>query len=263
MGEKLEMEKLFTVLTVIALGFIAIAYPILMLIGIWSYPVYLIILFWLWIIVSVGWICFCGKKKLSEYVVPILIFDVVFTVFFVLESYSNNYGMFGKEDGWIVAFVPTFCVPAICVSGIALLSVITKRKVEKLKIWAHEINERIRKKENAVEQVLSSLYINQSKIERVEAIVALLGACASDKGMFDYYVTCAKAHRKDLYDKLRKINKKYNLKISMKSYLLSDIIKEYKCLKNKLQEQRISESDISAEKYKEIRNRYNNFMKME
>lgn len=49
---------------IIALGFIAIAYPVFMLIVIWSFPIYVIISFVIWIAPSVIWIL---RKKSKKY----------------------------------------------------------------------------------------------------------------------------------------------------------------------------------------------------
>lgn len=102
---------------IILIGFIAIAFPVLLFIAIWMMPWYIIILYFLWLAASVWAIVKSNgvtwKEKLT---IPTLL-TVLFSIIFLIAMLGNN-EMF--EDGEAIgAFfaAPFFSLPAIYFVG--------------------------------------------------------------------------------------------------------------------------------------------------
>ena len=104
------MDKIF----IAALLFICVAYPILLFIYIWQFPIYVIISYFAWIIITFSWIIFSNRKKLSEYIVPVIFFDIVFTIIFA----SGTQDVLFWEDEPIMSWIaPSLCLPAMLYIG--------------------------------------------------------------------------------------------------------------------------------------------------
>ena len=79
----------FAKLQLLAIGIICVAYPILLFFMIWSQPTYVIISYFVWIACTLGWICIGEKKKISEFIVPVLIMLLIFTCIYA-SGYSER-----------------------------------------------------------------------------------------------------------------------------------------------------------------------------
>lgn len=105
------MEWIF----IIAIGFICIACPILILLYLEWMPWYVSVLFVVWILSCISTIVFAKSKKWYERLIPSFIFTVIFTIVFMASIDTDHY-MFDENNGlWVVA--PTLSLPAFYIIG--------------------------------------------------------------------------------------------------------------------------------------------------
>lgn len=107
-------------IVLIAIGFICLACPILILLYLQWMPWYVSVAFVVWFVSCIGTIAFSkGKeKKWYERMVPSFILTFIFTVLF-LSTMDTDYYMFDENTGlWVVA--PTLSLPALYLIGIWL-----------------------------------------------------------------------------------------------------------------------------------------------
>lgn len=100
-------------IVLIAIGFICLACPILILLYLQWMPWYVSVAFVVWFVSCIGTIAFSkGKeKKWYERMVPSFILTFIFTVLF-LSTMDTDYYMFDENTGlWVVA--PTLSLPAL------------------------------------------------------------------------------------------------------------------------------------------------------
>lgn len=110
------MEWIF----IIAIGFICLACPILILLYLQWMPWYVAVAFAIWLVTCVGTIALSkGKdKKWYERMVPSFIATVIFTVLFLAAMDTDHY-MFDENIGlWF--FAPTLSLPAFYLIGMWL-----------------------------------------------------------------------------------------------------------------------------------------------
>lgn len=110
------MEWIF----IIAIGFICLACPILILLYLQWMPWYVAVAFAIWLVTCIGTIALSkGKdKKWYERMVPSFIATVIFTVLFLAAMDTDHY-MFDENIGlWVVA--PALSLPAFYLIGMWL-----------------------------------------------------------------------------------------------------------------------------------------------
>ena len=103
----------FAKLQLLAIGFICVAYPILLFIMIWSQPTYVIISYFVWIACMLGWICIGEKKKISEFIVPVLVMVLVFTCIYASGYSERDF----EEDPFFILATSALSTPAFCYVG--------------------------------------------------------------------------------------------------------------------------------------------------
>lgn len=102
---------------IIAIGFICIACPILILLYLELMPWYVSIVFALWILVCITTLAFSKSKgkKWYETMVPSFISTFIFTIVFMASMDTDHY-MFDDNIGlWVIA--PTCSLPAFYLIG--------------------------------------------------------------------------------------------------------------------------------------------------
>lgn len=105
------MEWIF----IIAIGFICIACPILILLYLEWMPWYVSVLFVIWILSCISTIVFAKSKKWHERLIPSFIFTVIFTIVFMASIDTDHY-MFDENNGlWV--FAPTLSLSAFYIIG--------------------------------------------------------------------------------------------------------------------------------------------------
>ena len=174
------MDKIYMA----ALLFICAAYPILLFIYIWQFPIYVIISYFAWIILSLGWIIFSIRKKLSEYIVPIILFDVVFTIIFASGRQDVSFWNDETVMSWIT---PSFCLPAIIFIGIILRedrADSIKEKEENLRTSFKTYIERKIYEISKFEEQLNNCNISD---KTTSSLIQLLAICTNDNGLKTLY----------------------------------------------------------------------------
>lgn len=107
------MEWIF----IIAIGFICIACPILILLYLQWMPWYVAVIFALWIIACITTVVFSKSKnkKWYEILLPSFIFTFIFTIVFMTSMDVDHY-MFDENTGlWVIA--PACSLPAFYLIG--------------------------------------------------------------------------------------------------------------------------------------------------
>ena len=174
------MDKIY----IVALLFICAAYPILLFIYIWQFPIYVIISYFAWIILSLGWIIFSNRKKLSEYIVPIILFDLVFTIIFA----SGTQDVLFWEDETVMSWIaPSLCLPAIIYIGIKLGAVHAdsiKEKEENLRKAFKTCIEQIIYEISKFEEQLNKCNISD---KTTSSLIQLLAICTNDNSLKTLY----------------------------------------------------------------------------
>lgn len=110
------MERLF----IIAIGFICLVCPILILLYLQWMPWYVAIAFVIWIVICVGTIALSKEKEKKWYkrMVPSFVATFIFTVLFLAAMDTDHY-MFDENNGlWVVA--PVLSLPAFYLIGMRL-----------------------------------------------------------------------------------------------------------------------------------------------
>ena len=110
------MERLF----IIAIGFICLVCPILILLYLQWMPWYVAIAFVIWFVICVGTIALSKEKEKKWYkrMVPSFVATFIFTVLFLAAMDTDHY-MFDENNGlWVVA--PVLSLPAFYLIGMRL-----------------------------------------------------------------------------------------------------------------------------------------------
>lgn len=168
------MEWIF----IIAISFICIACPILILLYLEWMPWYVSVLAVIWIISCISTIVFSKSKKWYERLIPSFIFTVIFTVVFMTSIDTDHY-MFDENNGlWVVA--PTLSLPAFYFIGGRLngkrLAREDKRRTEYNEIVDKEIKNRL----GEIEELDRAI---KGKICTIH-LLDLLGHCGAEAEQF-------------------------------------------------------------------------------
>lgn len=170
------MDKIY----IVALLFICIAYPILLFISIWEFPIYVIISYFAWIMLSFGWIIFSNREKLSEYIIPIILFDIIFTIVFA----SGTQDVLFWEDETIMSWIaPSLCLPAIIYIGIKLGGV----RADNIKEKEDNLRESIK---TCIEQKISEILKFEEQLNKCNisdkttgSLIQLIAVCTNDNSL--------------------------------------------------------------------------------
>ena len=174
------MDKVMMVGLIIA----CIAYPLFVISTIWSFPVYVIICFFLWMLISLGTICYNKSSKFSDYIVPLIILDIVFTMIFGIEAGSVE---FWEENIAMAWFSPSFSLPAICLLGIKIRSWHESRAI-RIEVQARkELENVINKKLETISKFVQLLHKCNMADNSVQKLLTLLNSCLDDSSLITLY----------------------------------------------------------------------------
>ena len=143
------MEWIF----IIAIGFICIACPILILLYLQWMPWYVSVLFVVWILASIGTTAFTKskEKKWYEKLIPTFIFTIFFTIVFMTSMDTDHY-MFDENTGlWVVA--PALSIQAFYVIGGWLNEKWLKRQDQKRNKHNHSVDKKIKQKLHEIQEL--------------------------------------------------------------------------------------------------------------
>lgn len=166
------MEWIF----IIAIGFICIAYPIILFLYIWYMPVSVIVIYFIWLLGSIASIALSkgnNKKWYEEGAIAFLL-TVIFTIIFVGSIDTDHY-MFDENNAmWFLA--PTLCLPMIIFVGCKLKSSVEKSRLEKQEQCIKELNnEKIK-----LESEILTLRVQLRSCDEINRFLNLLGNCGCD-----------------------------------------------------------------------------------
>ena len=170
------MEFLLECLCMLAIGFLCIAAPIMLLISLQWMPWYVCVSFAVWILACIGTIVFSESKdkKWFERLLPSFLFTIIFTLVF-LCSIDTNYDMFDKNNAfWAIA--PALCLPAFYQIGDWLSKKWLKKqeaaRVEQIK----EIDAQLRSKRIQLQHLQRSIRGKTAVVHLLE----LMDDCGND-----------------------------------------------------------------------------------
>lgn len=241
----------FAKLQLLAIGFICVAYPILLFFMIWSQPTYVIISYFVWIACTLGWICIGEKKKISEFIVPVLILLLIFTCIYA-SGYSER--DFEDEPFFILA-TPALSTPAFCYIGYKMAISRQNKRMEQIHVWIKSLNECYKKKiegSNKVITLIQNAYSDEKKIERM---LNLLDAC-SGSDLQNCFGQKVIGTNQELIVQINGIVSSYSLMIELENKTLGDILDEMQLLKNEYKKKIYSEKQIELNSYGEIKSEY-------
>lgn len=241
----------FAKLQLLAIGFICVAYPILLFFMIWSQPTYVIISYFVWIACTLGWICIGEKKKISEFIVPVLILLLIFTCIYA-SGYSER--DFEDEPFFILA-TPVLSTPAFCYIGYKMAISRQNKRMEQIHIWIKCLNECNKKKIEGSNQVITLIQNAYSDEKKIERMLNLLDAC-SGSDLQNCFGQKVIGTNQELIVQIKGIVSSYSLMIELENKTLGDILDEMQLLKNEYKKKIYSEKQIELNSYGEIKSEY-------
>ena len=242
----------FAKLQLLAIGFICVAYPILLFIMIWSQPTYVIISYFVWVACMLGWICIGEKKNISEFIVPVLIMLLIFTCIYA-SGYSER--DFEEEPFWILA-TPTLSTPAFCYIGYKMAVSRQSKKMEQIHIWIRSLNEYYKKKIEGLNKVITLIQNAYSDEKKIERMLSLLDACSGNDLQFCFGKKVIGANQ-ELLVQIKDIVVKYSLPVEFANKTLGNIWDDMLLLKSEYENKIYSEKEMGIASYTSIKNEYN------
>ena len=160
----------FAKLTLAAIGFICVAYPVVMLIVAFMMPWYILISYFVWIIVSV--LLMKHEKKYA--IIVTIVLTVIFTIIFRISIPYSNTGSFFEENILMAYLMPILNLPSIFYIGHKLkkLSEANKhKKKEELRTQAIELYDKLIEEKK---KAWDTIYRFQKDYQRIDDFLLLL-----------------------------------------------------------------------------------------
>ncbi len=241
----------FAKLQLLAIGFICVAYPILLFIMIWSQPTYVIISYFVWIACMLGWICIGEKKKISEFIVPVLIMLLIFTCIYASGYSERDF----EEETFFILATPALSTPTFCYIGYKMAVSRQSKRMEQIHIWIKSLNECYKKKIEGTNKVITLIQSTYSDEKKIERLLRLLDACGGSnlQNCFGQKVIGA---NKELVAQIEDITLKYSLVMEFKNKTLGDILDEMICMKSEYNNKIYSDKGTGIASYGKIKNEY-------
>lgn len=161
---------------IIAIGFICIAFLVILFLYVWYMPWYVIVLYFVWVVSSIASIVFANAKdkKWDERLTISILLTFGYTVVFVSSIDTEHY-MFDEGIGfWGVA--PILNLPAFCFIGNWIRVKIDHWKIQKRQAYVNEIKQEIK----VCEEDIQSLQMQLKNNVVIIHLLALLEKCGSD-----------------------------------------------------------------------------------
>lgn len=237
----------FAKLQLLAIGFICVAYPILLFITIWFQPTYVIISYFVWVACTLGWICVGEKKKVSEFIVPVLIMLLIFTCI-----YASGYSERDLKEEPFLILAPAISTPAFCYIGYKMACYRQSKRMEQIQVWTRSLDECYKKKvegSNKVITLIQNTYADEKKIERM---LSLLDDCNGSDLQNCFGKKVIEANQESLVQ-IKDIVVKYSLPMELGNKTLGDILDEMQELKCEYKNKIYAEKQIELSCYKEIK----------
>lgn len=239
----------------IAIGFICVAFPIILFIRIWSLPIYVIISYFVWIASMLGWISrwirLGRKKKISEFILPIVVMVFVFTCI-----YASGYSEEPYEGGWGLIWIsPALSTPAFCYIGFKIAEYRQERQFEQLKEWITSLNAYYKKEIEGINKIITLIHVAYSDGNQMEKVLGLLDKCTGSDLLLLYTEKSAEKNM-DLIIKIREIATEYAFSNEIENQPIGEISKKMCKLKAECKDRIRSEKEININMYSEIKKEY-------
>lgn len=166
---------------IIAIGFICLACPVLILLYLQWMPWFVSVAFGLWLVSCIGTITFSKRKdkKWYERMIPSFVATFAFTVLFLLSMDTDSY-MFDKNIGlWVVA--PVLSLPTFYLIGMWLNRKWQAKQEEKRQEHNRLIDIQITDKICEIQRLESRI---QDKTVIIN-LVKMLNCCGEDVSQFE------------------------------------------------------------------------------
>ena len=204
------------VVFILAIIFICIAYPILVFIYVWSMPVYVIIAYFIWVFVTIGWICLSERPKISEYVIPAL------------------------------------NVPAFCFIGIKLGEFRISCKRDRLQLWIKELNYHHKYKIEGIDKIITIIQKQYENEKHIEILLNLFDLCIEGNLQEDFGRK-AKNNNQSIISEINSIIEKYALQMDTADKTIGKMLAEANDIKHKYTKCLYNEQRVEYDMYQQIK----------
>lgn len=199
-----------------------------------------------------GWSYIGEKKKISEFIMPVLIMLLIFTCIYASGYSESDF----EEEPFMILATPALSTPAFCYIGCKMAVSRQNKKMEQIRIWIKSLNECYKKKiegSNKVIALIQNAYSDEKKIERM---LCLLDACSGNDLQNCFGKKVIEANQ-ELIVQIREIVSRYSLMIDIENKTLGDILDEVQLLKKEYKNKIYSGKQIEIASYNEIKHEYN------
>lgn len=186
-----------------------------------------------------GWIGIGEKKKISEFIVPILILLLIFTCIYA-SGYSENDI---AEEPFLILATPALSTPAFCYIGYKMAVYKQNRKSEQMNIWVKSLNEFYEKKIGDSNRIITMIQNAYSEEKKIAKMLGLLDAC-SGNDLQKCFGKKLIGTNQELIAQITEIVSKYSLAVELENKTLDEILDEMICLKSEYSSKLYDEKQI-------------------
>ena len=164
------MEDILRIIFILAVGFICLAYPMLLLLYIWNLPIYAIIAYFAWIIISITSVVLSKEEKKLNKMTVSFESTFIFTIILIFVV-SNNYGNYKFttkllfDDNKLYLYIsPALSLPLIYFVGSKILLWKNKKENKKRDDYIQKIKSEIKN----INQIANEIKEKRNKISELE-----------------------------------------------------------------------------------------------
>lgn len=241
------MEVLYS----IVLGLVCVMYTIILFVSIWMLPAYVIVSYFIWIIGMFTWMSFGKKKKIKEYIMPICVMVIVFTVIYASGFSADEI----KKDAFLILFSPILSTPAICYIGYKLAEYRENKKYEQMKLWIKELNDSYKRTIvgiNKICKIINKAYFDDKQVEK---IVSLFDQCYKNELLLAYKRNSIEKNV-NIISEISNIGKEYSVLLELKNKTLGEILRELEKIKSDYNMKIRSENEIQMDLFNIVKSEY-------
>lgn len=158
-------------IVIIAIGFICVSYPILMLVCTFMMPWYVILAYFLWIILSMIVITRMNSKGA---ITITIILTIIFTIVFCSSIPGSNISYMFDDNKALSYIMPAFNLPAILYFGFKIKNSVNNAKLDRLSQRKRYINNYLEKEISHKKAVLSVLAELEKSFDNINKLLDLL-----------------------------------------------------------------------------------------
>lgn len=241
----------FEVLQLIGLGFICIAYPIILFASIWMLPVYIKISYFIWVIGMITWMSFGKKKKIKEYIIPICIMVFAFTCVYASGFSSDEL----SNDAFLILLSPTLSTPAFCYIGYKLAEYRENKKLAQMRWWIKELNDSYKRTIVGINKICGIINKAYSDDNQVEKIVRLLEQCYKNDLLLAYKKKSIDKNANVISD-ISSVGEEYYIPLELKNKTLGEVKSQIEKMKSDYRTKIRPENEMRIDLYNSVKSEY-------